>query len=280
METALYEESKGWSLQLINAAVLGSPINHSLSPVLHNAAYELLGLNGSYEAIEVRAGELAAFLQSTEKNCLSLTMPLKEEAISLASVSSYLAQRISSGNTLTLVDGEWHLTSTDVEGFEFSLQAHQINLLESVLILGAGATARAAVSYLSRISKRIQVVSRNTNRETGMNKASDIQIEYLPWEVTEQINDADLVVNTAPGDASHIFLPSIQKPRGTLFEVLYDPWPTAISQKWEDSEREVIDGLELLIHQAISQIELFSESTLDRAALYGHLHKAAINKLG
>lgn len=280
METALYQESKGWSIQLINAAVLGSPINHSLSPVLHNAAYELLGLNGSYEAIEVRAGQLAAFLQKTDKNCLSLTMPLKEEAISLASASSGLAQQISSGNTLTVVDGNWHLTSTDVAGFEFSLKAHQISQLDSVLILGAGATARAAVAYLSTISKKIQVVSRNSDREANMNKASDIQIQYLPWEATQQINDADLVVNTAPGDASHTFLPSIQKPHGTLFEVLYDPWPTSLSQKWGSAHCEVIDGLELLIHQAISQIELFSTLTLDRAALYEYLRKVAISKLG
>lgn len=265
---------------MINAAVLGSPINHSLSPVLHNAAYELLGLDGSYEAVEVRAGGLAAFLQNTEKNCFSLTMPLKEEAISCAGVISELAQRISSGNTLTMVDGTWHLTSTDVAGFEFSLKAHQISQLDSVLILGAGATARAAVSYLSTISKKIQVVSRNSDREVKMNKASDVQIEYLPWEATQQMDDADLIVNTAPGDASEIFLPSIQKPRGTLFEVLYDPWPTSLSRKWASTHCEVIDGLELLIHQAISQIELFSTLTLDRAPLYEHLRKVAIGKLG
>ena len=265
---------------MINAAVLGSPINHSLSPVLHRVAYELLGLNGSYEAIEVRSGELSSFLLDTDKNCLSLTMPLKEEAISLASVSSEIAQRISSGNTLTLLDGNWHLTSTDVAGFEFSLKAHQLSQLDSVVVLGAGATARAAVSYLSKVSKKIQVVSRNSDREASMNKASDIQIEYLPWESTERINHADLVVNTAPGDASHIFLSSIQSPRGTLFEVLYDPWPTAISQKWEDSGREVVDGLELLIHQAISQIEIFSGASLDRVSLYTHLRKEALKELG
>ena len=179
-----------------------------------------------------------------------------------------------------MVDGTWHLTSTDVAGFEFSLKAHQISQLDSVLILGAGATARAAVSYLSTISKKIQVVSRNSDREVKMNKASDVQIEYLPWEATQQMDDADLIVNTAPGDASEIFLPSIQKPRGTLFEVLYDPWPTSLSRKWASTHCEVIDGLELLIHQAISQIELFSTSTLDRAPLYEHLRKVAIGKLG
>lgn len=265
---------------MINAAVLGSPINHSLSPVLHRVAYEHLGLNGSYEAIEVRSGELSSFLLSTDKNCLSLTMPLKEEAISLARVSSEIAQRISSGNTLTRVEGNWHLTSTDVAGFEFSLKAHQISELDCVVVLGAGATARAAVSYLSKISKKIQVVSRNSDREASMNKASDIQIEYLPWEPTERINHADLVVNTAPGDASHIFLPSIQSPRGTLFEVLYNPWPTSLSQSWALSDQQVIDGLELLINQAVSQMEIFSGLSIDRVSLYAHLRNEALKELG
>ncbi|MFM1967768.1 MAG: hypothetical protein RL590_625 [Actinomycetota bacterium] len=265
---------------MINAAVLGSPINHSLSPVLHNAAYQLLGLNGHYEAIEVGAGELAIFLEKTDKNSLSLTMPLKEEAISCASAISGLAQRISSGNTLNLVNGKWHLTSTDVAGFEFSLKAHQFDSLDSALVLGAGATARAAVSYLSTICKKIQVVSRNSDREVSMNKASDIQVEYLPWEPTDQINHADLVVNTAPGDASNIFLSSIQSPHGTLFEVLYDPWPTSLSQHWSSARCEVIDGLELLIHQAISQVELFSGQAVNRSEFYTHLRKAALTQIG
>lgn len=280
MEVALYKEPKGGCLQLINAAVLGSPINHSLSPVLHRVAYELLGLNGSYEAIEVASGELSSFLQSTDKNCLSLTMPLKEEALTVAKVSTQLAQHVSSGNTLTLVDGDWHLTSTDVAGFEYSLKAHQIEKVDSVLILGAGATARAAVSHLSTISNKIQVVSRNKDREASMNKASDIEIEYLPWQGTERVNTADLVVNTAPGNAADGFLTTIHSPRGVLFEVLYDPWPTAISQKWSESAQEVIDGLELLIHQAISQVEIFSGVSLDRPTFYHQMRTAAINKLG
>jgi shikimate dehydrogenase len=265
---------------LINAAVLGSPIQHSLSPLLHSVAYELLGLDGKYEAIEVGSGDLADFLASTDKNCLSLTMPLKEEALNLAHDSSDLSKRISSGNTLVLKNGKWHLTTTDVAGFEFSLESHDIHSLDSVLILGAGATARAAISYLSSISQRIQVVSRNVSREKKMNLASSIDVEYLPWEPTKRINDVDLVVNTAPGDAADIFLPSIESPRGTLFEVLYHPWPTPISRTWLSGQNKVVDGLELLIHQAISQIEGFSGIDLDRELLHTTMRRAAIQKLG
>jgi len=256
--------------------VLGSPITHSLSPLLHAKAYQLLDIEGTYEAIEVRSGELASFLSSTDKNCLSLTMPLKEEVLSLADTSSALSQRISSGNTLTRADGKWSLTSTDVAGFEYSLKFQQIDSLDTVMVLGAGATARAAVSYLSTVAKKIHVVSRNAEREASMNKASDISIEYLPWGPTSLINDVDLVVNTAPGDAASGFLSSINSPRGALFEVLYHPWPTHLSRTWAVSDQLVIDGLELLIHQAISQMQIFSGLLLDRAPLHAYLRKEAL----
>jgi shikimate dehydrogenase len=279
METALHKESKGGCLQLINAAVLGSPIAHSLSPLLHSKAYQLLDIEGTYEAIEVRSGELASFLSSTDKNCLSLTMPLKEEALSLADTSSALSQRISSGNTLTRAEGKWSLTSTDVAGFQYSLKFQQIDSLDTAMVLGAGATARAAVSYLSTVAKKIYVVSRSAERESSMNKASDIPIDYLPWEPTSKINDVDLVVNTAPGDAAQAFLSSINSPRGALFEVLYQPWPTDLSRTWAAFDQLVIDGLELLIHQAISQIEIFSGVVLDRTFLHSHLRKDALIQL-
>jgi len=238
-----------------------------------------LDIEGTYEAIQVRSGELASFLSSTDKNCLSLTMPLKEEALSLSDISSVLSQRISSGNTLTRADGKWSLTSTDVAGFEHSLKFQQIDSLDTVMVLGSGATARAAVSYLSTVAKKIHVVSRNSEREASMNKASDIPIQYLPWEPTLKINDVDLVVNTAPGDAAGGFLSSINAPRGVLFEVLYHPWPTELARTWATTDRLVVDGLELLIHQAISQMEIFSGIVLDRTFLHAHLRKVALIQL-
>ena len=115
---------------MINAAVLGSPINHSLSPLLHSLAYEHLGLKAQYEAIEVRAGELKKFLAETDKNALSLTMPLKEEALKVADIVSDVAARISCGNTLSLNKGVWSLTSTDVSGFDHALHMHGLEKIE------------------------------------------------------------------------------------------------------------------------------------------------------
>jgi shikimate dehydrogenase len=279
MESRIHKEPKGRGIQLINAAVLGSPISHSLSPLIHSRAYEYLGLAAHYEAIEVNAGGLTKFLDQTDKNCLSLTMPLKEEAMKVADVISDVATRISCGNTLSLNEGVWSLTSTDVSGFDNALRMHGIDTVDSVLIIGAGATARAAMASVSAITKSVSVVSRNSEREAAINKASGINVSYLPWKLTDEINDADLVINTTPNQAADFFLSGIDKPRGTLFEVLYHPWPTAISRAWSETQAQVIDGLDLLIHQAIAQVEIFSGVACDRDILYTKMREAAVQKL-
>jgi shikimate dehydrogenase len=264
---------------LINAAVLGSPITHSLSPFLHSLAYEHLGLTAHYEAIEVKAGALENFMSSTEKNCLSLTMPLKEEALSVADSISEIAERVSCGNTLMLKNGLWSLTSTDVVGFDHALVMHGVKQCDSVLIIGAGATARAAMASVSKISKDIVVISRNPERMAAMNKASDKEVRYLPWERTSEINSTSLVINTTPTLAADLFAPSIEKPQGVFFEVLYNPWPTHLAKTWSQSGAHVIDGLDLLIHQAISQVEIFAGVTCDRDFLYRKMREAAAVKL-
>ena len=97
---------------MIKAAVLGSPISHSLSPLLHATAYKELGIEASYDAIEVKAGGLADFLESKDASWtgFSLTMPLKEEVIDFTSNVDALAARIKSANTLFRKDSKWHAT--------------------------------------------------------------------------------------------------------------------------------------------------------------------------
>ena len=279
MENRIHKEPKGRNLQMINAAVLGSPITHSLSPLLHSLAYEHLGLKARYEAIEVKAGDLAKFLAGTDKNALSLTMPLKEEALKVADIVSDVAGKISCGNTLSLNKGVWSLTSTDVSGFDHAFQMHGLEEVESALIIGAGATARAAIASVSTITTSVAVVSRNPERQVDINKACSMSVSYLPWEPTDVLNDADLVINTTPGQAADFFVSGIDKPRGTLFEVVYHPWPTALSKAWSESKVQVIDGLDLLIHQAIAQIEIFSGGDCDRELLYAKMREAAVTKL-
>ena len=264
---------------MIDAAVLGSPINHSLSPLLHKVAYKHLGIEGQYEAIEVNSGQLSAFLSTTQKDVFSLTMPLKEEALGIAHEVSQIAQKISGGNTLVRSSTGWNLTSTDVEGFTYALLGFGISTIENCLIIGAGATARAAVAAVSEVAENISVLNRNPERVAQMNTAAGREVTYLPWETDVQLNNADLVINTTPAHAADQFQLAINSPRGVLFEVLYHPWPTVLAQSWMNSGAKVIDGLDLLIHQAISQVEIFAHCSVNRSEMYGLMRNAALDRL-
>ena len=252
---------------MILAGVLGSPISHSLSPLLHKTAYEFLGIEGSYSAFEVPSGQLQNFLnnEGSALNSVSLTMPLKEEALSIADSVSDLARQIQSGNTLFKKDGLWNLTSTDVEGFTFALDSHNRNAMGDVLIIGAGATARAVMAACNGVSRSVSVINRNPDREIAIrNSAPDLVIDFISWGSSIDFDKYDLVVNTTPDNAASLFVDQVTATSATFFEVLYNPWPTLLLSKWRESGGYGIDGLDLLIHQAISQIQIFSSSSIDR----------------
>lgn len=252
---------------MISAGVLGSPISHSLSPLLHNTAYQILGIDASYKAFEVSSGELRDFLvhDGATLNCLSLTMPLKEEALSFADSVSDISRQIQSGNTLKKVDGHWYLTSTDVEGFTHALEFNNRDATGNVLIIGAGATARAVVAACNDISKKVTVVNRNPVRELAIrNSGPLLDIDFVSWTSAIDFGEFDLVVNTTPGDSASGFIDQIATAEGVFFEVLYNPWPTQLLSRWREAGGFGIDGLDLLIHQAISQVELFASCAVDR----------------
>ena len=252
---------------MIVAGVLGSPISHSLSPLLHQTAYEFLGVKATYSSYEVQTGQLQSFLngKGSQLNNLSLTMPLKEEALTIADSVTDIARQIQSGNTVQKIDGQWCLTSTDVEGFTFALQSHNRNAQGSILIIGAGATARAVVAACDGVSEKVTVVNRNPDREKSIRSSGPhLTFDFVPWESPIDFESYDLVVNTTPSDVASVFLDQIETVSASFFEVLYNPWPTALLSKWRNAGGYGIDGLDLLIHQAISQVELFSSRSVNR----------------
>jgi len=255
---------------VIAAAVLGSPIAHSLSPLLHNTAYQFLGIEASYKAFDVPSGQLREFLagDGADLNSLSLTMPLKEEALSIADSVSAVSTQIHSGNTLHKVDGHWSLTSTDVEGFSHALAFNGKDARGKVLIIGAGATARAVVAACDGVSDTVRVINRTPDREQALRKSGPgLDIEFLSWTSSIDFSDYDLVVNTTPGDTASIFVDQVKSVVSTFFEVLYNPFPTQLLNAWRNAGGFGIDGLDLLIHQAISQMEIFSGQAIERDAL-------------
>ena len=266
---------------MIKAAVLGSPISHSLSPLLHNTAYAQLGIQGSYEAIEVSAGGLAKFIDDRDElwTGFSLTMPLKEEAIAYAKHVDDLAKRINSANTLYKDGGVWRATSTDVIGFSQALKFNKIDIKGHVVILGAGATARAAAAACDGCATHITVINRSLSRIQGMSgSVIESELSFLDWDNLSVLSEADLVISTAPaGVTDSIELPA--KTSAPFFEALYNPWPTPASALWASRGGVVIDGLDLLIHQAIAQIEIFSGKTVDSPSMYAQLRSVGLAAL-
>ena len=201
-------------------------------------------------------------------------MPLKEEAMSIATSISDISRKIQSGNTLHKVGGLWNLTSTDVEGFSQALRFNEKDATGNVLILGAGATARAVVAACNGISETITVVNRNPKRDAAMRQAApNLTMDFIAWDAEINFDQFDLVVNTTPGDSATQFVDKIDSARGTFFEVLYNPWPTQLLTHWRLAGGFAIDGLDLLIHQAISQVEIFTSLTVERDQLAKILRK-------
>lgn len=222
-------------------AVVGSPITHSLSPVIHQAAFASLGLDWEYSAHQVGQGELRSFLAEHELAGLSITMPLKEEAVTLASELDVWARKTGVVNTLVPSADGLFGANTDVIGFRSVFDDHHLSDLESVIVIGNGATARSAVAAVRDRCRQLSVVARRI----------DLLIpsvdQALPWGSPL---DAQLVINTTPSQAAGTLSPSV----GLYFDVIYSPWPTPLAAAWKGS---VISGLELLIAQAAAQTALF-----------------------
>lgn len=263
---------------MIRGAVLGSPIYHSLSPVLHRTAYEKLGVLGQYQAIEVTADHLAEFVSGLDESWtgLSLTMPLKEVVLEVADEVDELALRIHSANTLIRSPKGWRALTTDVSGFSQSLLAHGVNEFKKVIILGSGATARAAAASCDGPGRQITVIHRSPEREGAMRKCVHFaDLDFAKWGA--DLAEIDLLINATPSGVADSYsekLPALVQ--GVYFEALYNPWPTKMLAKWREFGGLGIDGLDLLVHQGIDQIQLMTGKSVQRAVLAPVLRMACL----
>ena len=136
------------------------------------------------------------------------------------------------------------------------------------MVIGAGATARAVIAGCDAVSDRVTVINRNSEREQAIKKSGpNLDIDFISWSSSIDFGKFDLVVNTTPGDTASIFCDQLSSVGTTFFEVLYNPWPTQLLSQWRKAGGFGIDGLDLLIHQAISQVEIFASCTIDRALI-------------
>ncbi|PSM40144.1 shikimate dehydrogenase [Streptomyces dioscori] len=245
------------------AAVLGSPIGHSLSPVLHRAAYGELGLHDwSYDRFEIDEAALPAFIGKLgpEWAGLSLTMPLKRAVIPLLDEVSETAASVEAVNTVVCTeDGRRVGDNTDIPGIVAALRERGIEQVESAAILGAGATASSALAALARVcTGEVVAYVRSEARAAEMRQWGerlDIEVRTADWSDAGQALRAPLVIATTPAGTTDALAPSVPERPATLFDVLYDPWPTDLAARWSAYGGAVVSGLDLLVHQAVLQVE-------------------------
>jgi shikimate dehydrogenase len=267
------------------AAVLGSPIRHSLSPLLHRAAYAALGLSGwRYEAIECTEAELPTLLDShPDAAGFSVTMPLKRAALRLADAADELAVRIGAGNTLLRRGSGWHAANTDWLGIRDALaESHTEkgstvpggNVARRAIVLGAGGTAQAALAALAGAAEIIVLV-REPARATELLAAAErlpspVRLGRLADLGRADFEPADLLISTLPPGAADDLVDQlvpgsalapvrpVLAPGGAVLDVVYAGWPTPLARAAQRAGAPVISGAALLLHQAAWQVELMT----------------------
>lgn len=247
--------------------MLGDPIAHSLSPVLHRAGYAALGLDWSYDAHRVPAGGLEAFLAGLDESWrgLSLTMPLKREALALVDRLTDRARLAGAVNTILLEEGERVGDNTDLPGAASAIRERTSAPLASAAILGGGATATSIGLALADLGvTSVDLLVRDPVRAAqtvDALRSHPAGIEVRTGALDDRVDVlADIVVSTIPAAAQTSELVARCGGAPVVFEALYDPWPTplAASVLQGGADRTLVGGLDLLVHQAVMQFELFT----------------------
>ncbi|HSF35918.1 MAG TPA: shikimate dehydrogenase [Nocardioides sp.] len=254
--------------------VLGDPIAHSLSPVLHRAAYAELGLDWTYDAHRVASGGLGEFVAGLgeEWRGLSLTMPLKREALALVDRLSDRARLAGAVNTVVLEDdGTRSGDNTDLPGAVAAIRERTTSPLATAAILGGGATATSVGLALAdlgvtSIVLAVREEARAAETLTALRShpsAPEVLVEPITGGRWSERPDpaavgstVDVVVSTIPAVAQTPELVAACADVPVVFDVLYDPWPTPLAASADG--RVLVGGLDLLVHQAALQVELFT----------------------
>ncbi|MFF9062249.1 shikimate dehydrogenase [Streptomyces sp. NPDC014882] len=245
------------------AAVLGSPVAHSLSPVLHRAAYRAMDLTQwTYDLFDVDEAALPSFVEGlgAEWAGLSLTMPLKRAVIPLLDEISETAASVEAVNTLVFTeDGRRVGDNTDIPGMVAALREHGVEQVDSAAILGAGATASSALAAMSAVcAGEVVVYVRSADRAAEMRRWGErlnVDVRTADWADAAEALRAPLVIATTPAGTTDALATAVPGRPATLFDVLYHPWPTELAARWSMYGGAVVSGLDLLVHQAALQVE-------------------------
>ena len=260
-------------------ALIGNPVHHSLSPIMHNAAIKYLGLDLIYFAIPCHEKDFEIIIKSLSKiNCkgINITIPFKEKVINYCSKISPLAEKIKAVNTLKPNGkGEWHGINTDVEGLTYPLK--NLNLLKKQgIILGSGGAARSAVQGLINL-KMSEIIVISRNQTSLKNLLSDFKnyhiikgISFKNPHILDVINSADLIINTTPvgminntnikdelpfGDKFWTSLNS----KTVIYDLIYNPQETSLLNFSRKKGCQTINGMQMLVAQGAKSLSYWTD---------------------
>lgn len=248
----------------MHCAVVGDPIAHSLSPVLHRAGYAAAGLDDvTYGAVRVPDGGLAGFVAGLDDTWrgLSLTMPHKRRALELGGTVTERARLAGGANTLVLDRGVVVLAdNTDLPGAAAAVRERYDGPVRTATVLGGGATAAStALAMCDLGARRIRLLARSADRAADAAAAVAAHPSAPAVEVDTLADGAvegEVVVATIPAEAQDDALVARCADMPVVFEVIYDPWPTPLAAAARG--RVLVSGLDLLVHQAVLQFQLFT----------------------
>jgi shikimate dehydrogenase len=250
---------------MTRCCVIGSPIAHSLSPVLHQAAYRELGLDWGYDAIEITEPELDPFLTNLDFRWrgVSVTMPLKRAAYrAVDEVPDDHAERLGVVNTIVFDDTKMLGYNTDVGGFVAALHENGIEFVGEILVVGAGATAAsalAAVRNMGALKATIAVRDRARAQYAGdVAYAYGLDVTVVSLDDIDKIPPTPVLVSTIPASAQQPYAEALAERGHVVFDVVYDPVRTPMIEAAERAGKTTIAGFDLLLHQAARQVELMT----------------------
>ena len=260
-------------------ALIGNPVIHSLSPIMHNAAIKYLGLDLIYFSIPCCEKDFEIVINSLSKiNCkgINITIPFKEKVLNYCSKISPLAEQIKAVNTLKPNGkGEWHGINTDVEGLIYPLK--DLNLLnKKVIILGSGGAARSAIQGSINLKmSEIIVISRNQNSLDSLlndfkNQHAIKTVSLKNPNITNLINSADLIINTTPvGMINHTsakeeipFGDNFWAPlnsKTVIYDLIYNPQETRLLNLSRKKGCQTINGMKMLVAQGAKSLSYWTD---------------------
>jgi shikimate dehydrogenase len=263
---------------MIKAAVLGRPVSHSLSPLVHTSIYQELGLQSDYQRFELDVVSGKEFLSRELDGSwsgFSLTMPLKEIGFELELEIDGDAERAHSINTISRDRG----FNTDISGLARVLLLEGLEMSD-VIILGSGATARSSLVALERVGYRgkISVIRRSAARDSYLPRieASDLQLmDFDSWRLGRETAKR-LLISTLPGSAQSQVSREILGFEGTLLDFSYSPWPSVLAGV---ASGKLISGIKVLVSQAVDQAAIFTKTEFDRDGMYEKVLSSTVRNL-